>query len=66
MAPQDIVFLLDIQHIGGLNVGCLVCVCTPSKYMLLRGTTYGGTIYSGVSSKVNFISEFIELTYKLK
>jgi len=48
MAPQDIVFLQDIQHIGGLNVGCLVCVCTPSKYMLLRGTTYRGTIYSGV------------------
>ena len=48
MTPQDIVFLQDIQDIGGLNVGCLVCVCTPSKYMLLRGTIYRGTIYSGV------------------
>jgi hypothetical protein len=48
MAPQHIVFLLDIQHIGGLNVGCLVCVCTPSIDMLLRGTLYRGTTYSGV------------------
>ena len=48
MVVQYIVVLWDIQDIGGLNVGCLVCVCTPSKYMLLKGTLYKGTTYSGV------------------